>query len=362
VAKRIKTRWIVLISVVVLLIIARILLPYALVRIANGKLADLNGYEGTIEDIDLNLYRGAYVIESVSIVKTGDSIPVPFVAVEKIDIAIQWNALFHGRIVARIRLTAPKLNFAVAEGEDGNVTQDGKGVNWVKQFEGMWPLRINRVEINDGEIVYQDFTTDPQVNVKIDNFDVLVTNLSNIEDKAEALPSALKATGEVYEDGSFNLEARLNILREIPDIDLNMEIEGVELTQLNDFLRAYTNTDAEAGTFSLYTEIVIKDASVDGYVKPVLENVSILEWKQEEEPFFNKLWEALVAGVVELFENQPEDRVATSVPLSGELKDPDVDAFTAIWNIFKNAFIDAISKQIDNSIDFKNFNANQSSN
>jgi len=50
----------ILLGVIVLLIALRIALPYILLHCANKTLAEVNGYYGQVNDIDVALYLGAY--------------------------------------------------------------------------------------------------------------------------------------------------------------------------------------------------------------------------------------------------------------------------------------------------------------
>ncbi len=352
-----KKRVLIPTAIILLLIVARILLPFVLLRVINDRLANLDGYRGYVKDIDLHLYRGAYVIDSIDFVKTGDSIPVPFVSVKTVDLSVQWEALFDGRIVAEIILTKPDLNFAVAKGksgggEGGKVHQSGEGVDWVKTIKDLVPIKINRLVVSDGKIAYRDFSTDPEVDVRIDHLDMEASNLSNATSDSSRLPSSVEATGNAFGKGNFNLSAKMNILKKIPDLDLNFSIESVDMTHFNDFLRAYSNADVESGIFNLYTEVILNDSELEGYVKPVMEHVDVVDWKKEDEPFIDKLWESLVGAVAEIFENQPTDRLATRVPLRGNVEDIDAGLLTTIWNIFRNAFIEAFSKDLEGTIEF----------
>ena len=55
----------IIIIVIGVLIILRLLLPYIVLHYANKTLADLDGYYGHINDIDISLYRGAYQINDM---------------------------------------------------------------------------------------------------------------------------------------------------------------------------------------------------------------------------------------------------------------------------------------------------------
>lgn len=347
-----KTKWIIIIIILAVLIGLRLYLPVYLEDLANKKLDQLEGYTGTVEDIDLHLYRGAYVIDSVSILKTGDSIPVPFMASEKVDISVQWDALFKGRIVAKIVLTNPHLNFAVAPGKDEKVKQTGKGVKWLEEFRSFSPLKMNKIEVINGKVSYRDITTKPKVDVKIDSLHILIKNLSNVQKVTDSLPSSIDASGIVMESGSFDLNAKVDILKEVPDVDLNFKIEGVPLVEFNDFLRVYSNTNAEAGVFNLYAEALVNDGAIDGYVKPVIDNAKIINWDQENEELTDKLWETLVAGVAEIFENEKKERIATKMPFTGTLEQTDAGIWIGVWETISNAFFEALEKELDYSIDY----------
>ncbi len=105
-------------SIIILLALAligaRIYLPYWVKDYVNGEINKLEGYSGQVADIDIHLWRGAYQIHKLDIRKTGSGIPVPFVAVETVDLSVEWRALFEGAIVAEIDLMNANLNFAVS--------------------------------------------------------------------------------------------------------------------------------------------------------------------------------------------------------------------------------------------------------
>ena len=65
-----KKKYKILIGVAVLLITIRLILPYVVLHYANKTLANIKGYFGHIEDIDLSIYRGAYIINDIYLNKT----------------------------------------------------------------------------------------------------------------------------------------------------------------------------------------------------------------------------------------------------------------------------------------------------
>ena len=106
--------------IVVVLIGARIYLPFGLQRYVNHKLDEIPEYDGHIGDIDVHLWRGAYTIEDIRLIKTTGNVPVPLFASPRVDLAIQWDALMAGEVVGRILMERPELNFVDSDekGED----------------------------------------------------------------------------------------------------------------------------------------------------------------------------------------------------------------------------------------------------
>src|SRR4051794_3106396 len=61
--------WKIVAAIVLILIIFRLLLPSIILHYCNKSLAEMHGYYGHVEDIDVALYRGAYQINNIYINK-----------------------------------------------------------------------------------------------------------------------------------------------------------------------------------------------------------------------------------------------------------------------------------------------------
>jgi hypothetical protein len=73
---RLKKRYIVIISIALTLVIIRLLLPGILLNRINQTLEENEDYDSHVEDIDLSLLRGAYIIKGIEISKK-DSAETP---------------------------------------------------------------------------------------------------------------------------------------------------------------------------------------------------------------------------------------------------------------------------------------------
>jgi hypothetical protein len=131
---------------------------------------------------------------------------------------------------------------------------------------------------------------------------------------------------------------------------MKAELEKLKIKELNDFLKAYANVDAEKGTLNVYTEVESKNGRFNGYVKPMMIDLKILRWKDEEEGFFGKLWEGVAELGKNILRNREKNQVATRVPLSGKIEKPDADIFETVIEVLRNAFIEALRRGLEPAI------------
>lgn len=334
---------------VVLLVAIRLALPYVILHYANKSLANMEGYRGHIEDINIALIRGAYQIDSIYLNKL-DSVTqkeTPFFAASMIDLAVEWKALFRGSFVGDVTLTNPSLRFTKDKVEPDDVRKDSTELKEVK--EDFMPLEINRMEVKNGRIQYIDESANPRVDVTMTDTHILATNLRNSYDSSALLPSTITAKANVYE-GTLAMKMKINPLAEVPTFDLNAELNNTNLVKLNDFFKAYAKADVSRGSFGLYTEIAAKDGKFKGYVKPFLQDLKILGAEDRKDNLLKKVWEGLVGSVGEVFENQPRDRVATKIPFEGSIENPDANIWYAVSRVLQNAFVRALQPSLDQEI------------
>jgi hypothetical protein len=350
-----KSRWrrfsrvaqITIVTLVLLLVGIRLAMPYAIKRYVNHKLDQLPEYDGRVADIDVHLIRGAYTIDGVEIVKTGGDVPVPFFAARKVDFSIQWRELFHRAIVGEVFVERGKVNFV--KGPTKEQSQTSVDSSWIGIVKDLFPFKINRFEFNDSELRFSDFHKKPVVDVFITNMFAVATNLSNTREVVTNLPAGIVITGKSLGGGDLKYQMRLNPMAKNPTFDLNAEMREVDLTALNDFLRAYAKIDVSKGTLNVFTEMAAVDGKFDGYVKPLVKDIKIVDLTEDKNPL-KVFWEATVAFFVHVFKNYPEDQFGTKVPFSGSFDNPKVGVWETVGGVLKNAFVKALPDQVEGTV------------
>ena len=128
-----------------------------------------------------------------------------------------------------------------------------------------------------------------------------------------------------------------------PDLDLFVKIEDTKLMAMNNLLRAYGSFDVSGGTFSLVTELHIKNDSISGYIKPFFKEMRIYDRrKDKDQGLFHQMYEMMIGGVAQLLENRSHQEVATKADIKGQVGKPETSSWQIIVELIKNAFFKAI--------------------
>ena len=346
----------ILLIIVAVLVVIRLILPFVVLHYANKSLANMKGYYGHIEDIDLALIRGAYKIDSIYLNRLDSNTQkqTEFFSASLIDLSVEWKALFHGSIVGELVFEDPKLRFTKEKVEPKDLRNDSS--SFKKLLDDFMPLQVNRVEINNGQIRYIDPGSKPKVDIALTEAYLLAKNLRNSYDSAALLPASVTARANIYE-GTLTFNMKLNPLADDPTFDMNAELKNTNLVKLNEFFQAYAKIDVNRGTFGLYTEAAAKNGKFDGYVKPLIKDLDVLGKEDRNDNILRKLWEGIAGSVAEIFQNQKKDQFATKIPFRGNVKDLDTNIWYAIGQILKNAFVQAIQPSIDNEINIATVDA-----
>lgn len=337
-----------LVILVALLIGLRAALPWIVKSYVNKTLDEMPEYAGSIGDVDIKLWRGAYQIQDIDIIKTDGDVPVPFFSASNVEFSVQWKALFDGALVAEIEFFDPVVNFV--NGPTEATSQVGVDKPWLDVIKKLFPLDINRFEVNNGSIHYRDFHSRPKVDLVIDRIDALATNLTNSKRLSKTLVAKIDADGRIFKESKITLHTDLDPEPDKPTFNLDLKVEPVSLKKLNDFSEAYAAFDFEKGTMEVVIELAAKDGDLSGYVKPIFDDMAIVSLKEDSKNPLKLVWESMVAGVTRLFRNQPNNRFATKIPINGTLDNPKIGVFPTLGNILKNEFIRVFEGDFENTV------------
>src|ERR1700741_1833758 len=143
-----KVTRIALVLIILALIVLRLALPGIVKHYVNKKLNELPGYTGYVDDIDIALWRGAYVIWGLHLKKKSNPPKYPFLYIERSDLSIEWRPLFHGRLVGKVTLDRPIVNILATESLHKEPSKD----SWTATLKALMPITINLLTVNEGRL------------------------------------------------------------------------------------------------------------------------------------------------------------------------------------------------------------------
>jgi hypothetical protein len=352
-------RWSIAVAVlIVLLVAARIAMPFVVEDFVNGRLSRLEAYQGHIGDVDIHLWRGAYSIDAIEIVKKDAARSVPFFKTPRLNLSVEWRSLFRGSLVAEAVFQSPEINLVQAKSEAGS--QLGQEQNWNQTLESLFPFRFNTITVNDGTIRFlapgigaKDAITARQVSGR-------VSNLTNVLDAGKRTFADFEITATVLEGAPARVGGSVDAFAARPTFDVNMEVKKIQLPQANPWLREYIKADAEAGTFELYLELAAADGKFAGYAKPILQDVDLYRSGEPEENPLKRAWEGFLDFAANVLENPDADQVAARIPFTGTIEDPETNLFATIASVLRNAFVSAFARSLEGSITLRDVKKNLS--
>jgi hypothetical protein len=278
---------------------------------------------------------------------------VPLFAARKMDLSLQWSELFRGALVSRIAIQQPKINFV--SGPSTEQTQTGQENNWGQTLESLVPFKINSLEITNGQIHFQNLYSKPPIDIYITELGGTATNFTNSRHLTQKLPAGAAIQGKTLGGGGLGFQIHVNPIAATPTFELTGQLTNVDLTALNDFLRAYGKFDVERGQFAMFASFAAKDGKYEGYYKVFFKDLKVFKWEKERKKNILEIfWQAVVGTVTTAFKNHPQNQLATKIPVTGSFEKTDVHVWPTIETLLRNAFIHALIPQLDQPIKIEN--------
>lgn len=337
--------------IAVLLVGIRLALPAVVAHYVNRTLDQMPGYDGHIEAVDIHLWRGAYAIHGLEIVKVekarGDIRRIPVFTAETLDLSVEWGALMRRTLVGQVEIYRPSVNIFAGPAKQ----EEARDLDeFIERIRELTPLRIDRLAVIDGEMHFRNYTAEPNVDIYLRDIDLVVRNLTNSARVSETLAATLSGTGQAMRSGRFNIEMRFNPLESRPTYELAFELKELKLPELNSYLRYYLGVIARDGQFSLSAESVAREGWFRGYVKPVVKELDILKIKQDTKSVGETIKAFFVKIMAQIFENKAAEQLATKIEFSGRFEDPEISIWEAVVRFLRNAFVEALQPGLEGSV------------
>ena len=220
--------------------------------------ADLNnrlkGYTVRIARLDFHPFGFSLDLEDTTIFQNAH--PEPAVAkIPNLTASVHWKALLFGKLVADFAIDNPivhvDLRQFTQEAKD-DVPMKDRG--WQDALQAIYPLKINRFTIQNGDLTYAD--KGPFKPLRITRLDFIAENIRNVESAEGSYPSPVWVQGIVFDTGKIKIDGHADFLAE-PHVTLK---GGLQLQQITlDYFKPIT----ERYQLSVQQGVLSSDAMIE---------------------------------------------------------------------------------------------------
>ncbi len=346
---------VVLMIIVGLLLIIRFASPPVLTHVVNRKLSELPEYTGRVGGVSLVIWRGSISVKDFTMVSRKNPEDGPVVNIPWAMITIAWRPLLHRKlgghaVVEDAELAVfndeaiPDQGIPDKKEKQEEIKERVETVEKVREWQAIlreaFPMELSRFEMHNTRFRFVDRTIKPSPEVVMEYVRIIVTGLRNRREGGDDLPAKLTLDGMIKTGGHVSMDALVDPIADQPRFKVAMRVEGLELPPLNDFTRFYAKADVQSGRFTVFIEATAEGGHYQGYLKPFFEGLKF-KAVREEKNIIKRAATAVASAVSSVLKND-EKKVATQTPFQGNFSDNDVDIWTTIRNLLRNAFVQSL--------------------
>lgn len=340
--------WVAAILVVVL-VGARLALDPIAARVTQRGLDALENYTGSFNRVRVGLFPPSYKILDLKLSQQGTDPDEPLVYVKELETRLIGRKLFKGQLVAVASLREPK--FFIKPGVTQPPRPEEKKreapepsedpLNTQVMLNRVIPLRIDRVEVRDGEMVLIDSSEPTAPRLWVKDIELVVENLATRRTLDEGLPQALTMRAVVERSGILKVMATADVLEdERPALTGQAQLTGLQLEHLHDWAAAKAGV-APKGTLDSFVNFSSAEGRVSGAVKVMVKNPTLEPAREGAGP---EVTAAIGRMALKVLSDRVEGReaVAVTLPVKGTLKGPNAQIWPAVLSVVRNAFVQGL--------------------
>jgi len=241
--------------ILILIFVAAFLLDEPLRRKVEADINNgLKGYTVRIGRLDFHPVGLSLDLKESTIYQSAHPDP-PIAHIPNLSASVHWKALLRGRFVADFELDNPTIRFDLTQfsQEDRDETPI-KEKGWQDAVQAIYPLKINRFVIRNGDVTYIDKGPFRPLQIKQLNF--IAENIRNVQSEEGSYPSPVEMEAVVFETGRLKVKGHADFLAE-PHVALK---GGFQIDKLAlDYFRPIT----ERYQFSVRKGVL----SADGFIE-----------------------------------------------------------------------------------------------
>ncbi len=255
--------------------------------------ANLKGYTVHIARARPHLWRLAFELDDLILVQNSHPNP-PVANFGALKFSMIWSELLHFKVAGDLTIERPALHINLAQIEEearSHVSLKERG--WQRAVESVFPIKLDRVTIREGSVLYLSDRTASKP-LQLTHVFMTARNVRNIAAAKGTYPSPVTLEGVLFDSGKLWFKGSADFLREpyaagqgeirlqrVPLDRLNPLAQAIQMETKGGFLSVngameYT---PEAQTAHL-TEVLLENLQVDYVTSKATEAVEKARGKQ----------------------------------------------------------------------------------
>lgn len=251
-----RWRWVAGALVLLLLVVlfrARLVDEPVRRRVEAGVNAALDGYSVRIGR--LRVHPLGFGVDLFDVVIVQDAHPDPPVAtLPELNASVQWRAALRGKLVADFELREPKvhadLRHAKKEAADQKTVAER---GWQQAAFEIFPLKINELEITDGDVTYVE--PGPAAPVRLTHVYFTANNIRNVRSREGTYPSPVHLSAWLQDTARLQADGDADFLA-IPHTAVKADFQMRDLDMRNVATAArHAGADVRSGKLSAWGQV-----------------------------------------------------------------------------------------------------------
>jgi hypothetical protein len=195
-------------------------------------------------------------------------------------------------------------------------------------------IRLGKFSISkDSYVAYSDAAVTPEFNARMVLNRFLINNI-NTGDKGALTSVDIDTTINRY--AKLSSKGTVRPFKGIPDVDLENSIRGVNLTRVTPYTTKFAGYDITNGSMNVDSNLSIQDNQINDTVKLKINNLDMNVSNQEKASEIDAKLAISLPRALGLLKDSNDD-IKLSLPISGDLSDPNFDFSHAITVVVSKA-------------------------
>jgi hypothetical protein len=200
--------------------------------------------------------------------------------------------------------------------------------------------------VRRGEFTFIDKTQPEVPKVWLHDIEATVENLSTRAALARGEPTVLALSSKLQKKGELSAYVTADPLAKGLWFSGQVKAVGLDMREFHDVIASRSGLALDQGTLDVFAEFDCRGDRITGGIRPILKNPKVVQAKEGAGNWFKKV---IADAAVGILSDRVEGRnaVATTIPIEGKIKKPDVELWPTIFGVMRNAFVTGVTESYE---------------